>query len=351
MNEKIKQLTLISTRCPDSCKKLFEERNLLLTYYNADDIKSLTAFVTRGKTIQDMDYFIIDLTDTLYSNEHVLYAIQIFRQVSQARVIIIAPTGEETDLLFGKLLNFNIKNLIAADDDKKILEELIICLSPDGKSFAKSSAMKQNAMAAKAKTITKPQITIPRDCQISVAVTGAMHRVGVTTQALNIYHYAMHLGFSPFIVDREQKMIKSFMQIYEEEVILSKTHMELKGICFAQDKVINNKFNFFIYDLGVLCDGNENEFISSDIPVFVTGAKPWELPPLGELFNRYGFWEKEIITKLFSFASDKDFEILNGYFKDKIYAVPYTPDIWNDCDVSFYNKVLLGKLKELCNHA
>ncbi|MEG2455928.1 MAG: hypothetical protein RSC08_06710, partial [Oscillospiraceae bacterium] len=107
--------------------RLFEELDILVSTYPTAQLKSLTAFVTREKLLNQQDFLLLDLTGAEYSPEHILSAVQLLRRFSVARLIFIAPEGEATDLLFGRLAAFRVTDLITVRRNTDVLAELRVC--------------------------------------------------------------------------------------------------------------------------------------------------------------------------------------------------------------------------------
>lgn len=324
--------------------RLFEELDILATTYPSAQLKSLTAFVTREKTLNQQNFLLLDLTGAEYSPEHILSAVQLLRRFSVARLIFIAPAGEATDLLFGRLAAFRVTDLITVRQDTDVLAELKTCLSAEGDYHRRMEAM-QAAMATTAVKTVNP-FTIPSGLVITVAVAGTMPRIGATTQVFGLYHYLKALGFHPAVLDESGELIATLWNLYSEQGREGSDYVTMNGIPFCT--AICEQYDAYLVDMGVLSSETAHLFASADLSVLVGGAKPWELPELAmalPLLEEHA--PKELLT-LISFATDQDMAALGKYLGVRAANVPYQPDIWEPGDKSTYQRVVLPALQTIC---
>lgn len=334
----------------DLFTELFADNDIFPRYYDIEQIPSLTAFVTRSKIIADQDYFVVDLSESNYDDDMIVDAIRMIKQLSAARPIFIAPACEEVDILFGRLEAENVPNVIKEKPGMDLVAEMRTCISTSGRSFASRVADLQNSMAANAMAIVRP-ITIPSDTRIRVAVAGTMSRVGTTTQAAAIYRYLNKLGFSPLLIDGTKNIFDTIQMVYPDRIVNRGTYLELDGMAISDEDVPDTCFNARIIDLGVLDANTASVFMEVDVPVLVSGIKPWELAHLARAKKLLATSGSEQYATAVSFAAAYELNQLRKYFGDMAEAVPYRPDIFGssaDLDYSAYHQMLLARLKELC---
>ena len=329
----------------DVFNDLADKLDIIVSHYNTGQIKSLVAFLSREKTIPTQNYLVIDLTDTDFSSEHIISAIQTLRCISTARPIFIAPAGPKTDDLFGKLVNFHVTNLISLTSSTNIIEEMRVCLSDEGMVFTDKTSELQNSRAMAANAVVQPFV-IPEGTTITMCVSGCMNRIGATTQTFALWHYLKSLGFSPAILCKGDTFIKLLMGLYETEVIEYEGHISVKNIpfCFQPDSEL---WNAYIVDNGVLNESNRQEFTDADISVLVGGSKPWEIEKFA-VSLRLSDGVKHMAA-LMSFTTQKDVEELHSILNMPLFSVPYHPDIWDKgSSTSVYKTAVLPFLTELC---
>ncbi len=329
----------------DIFNDLADELDITVSHYNSGQIKSLVSFVTREKTVHELSFLVIDLTDTDFSDEHIISAIQTLKYISTARPIFIAPKSDITEGIFGRLANFHVTNLITIKPNTDIIKDMRQCLSEDGMVFTEKTADIQNSRAAAAKAIIQP-LKIPEDLSVTICVCGCMNRIGTTTQTFALWHYLKSLGFSPAILNRGDDFLKTLMEMYGDEVIEYEGHITVNNIpfCFQKDLEL---WNAYIIDAGVLEQSNKQEFASADISVLVGGAKPWELQKYAECVQIADGVAR--LAAFMSFTTQKDVDELHKVLNMPLHSVPYHPDLWDKGgSTSVYKTALLPYLIELC---
>lgn len=243
---------------------LFEELDIIPVWYATDQISSLTAFVTREKTIDQQDYIVFDLTGTDWSQEHILSAVQQLRRFAVAQLIFIAPAGDDTAILFGKLAGFRVTDLIAADERTDLPEALRACLVQEDrdKVHRRLEAM-QNAMATAAGQTVAP-LNIPEGMRLHIAVGGTMPRIGVTTQTFGLYHYLKGLGFAPCVLDDSRKLTDMLTSLYEDKTEECGGYLKINGVPFCTER--SDRFNVYVQDVGVVSESVKAVFCAAVLP-------------------------------------------------------------------------------------
>lgn len=324
---------------------LFEEQDIVSSYYATGQISSLTGFIMREKTINQQDYIVCDLTGSNWSQEHILSAVQQLRRFSVAQLIFIAPSEDKTALLFGRLAAHRVDDLIAVSQDTNLQEELRRCLTrKDEERIHQRLYAMQNAMVTSAVQVAAP-LKIPPGMVLTVMVGGAMPRIGTTTQAFGIFHYLKKLGFSPCILDPERKLMDVFLSLYGDQAKEENGFTTINGLAFSASRI--DSFNAYVQDIGVITESIRSKFCSADIRVLVGGTKPWELPALAAAVSTLKDEPGEMIT-LISFAGEGDMENVGKYLGHHSASVPYTPNLWVPGDQSAYQEAVLPSLKALC---
>jgi hypothetical protein len=324
---------------------LADELDITVSHYNSGQIKSLVSFISREKTVHELSFLVIDLTDTDFSDEHIISAIQTLKYISAARPIFIAPRSDKTESLFGRLTNFHVTNLITIKPNTDIIKDMRQCLSEDGMVFTEKTTDIQNARATAAKAIIQP-LKIPEGFSITICVCGCMNRIGTTTQTFALWHYLNSLGFTPAILNRGDDFLKTLMELYENEVIEYEGHITVNNIpfCFQKDLEL---WNAYIIDAGVLNQSNRDEFTGADISVLIGGAKPWELQRFAECVQTAEGAKR--MAAFMSFTTQKDADELHKVLNMPLHSVPYHPDLWDKGgSTSVYKTALFPYLTELC---
>lgn len=324
---------------------LADELDITVSHYSIGQIKSLVAFVSREKTIQNQNFLVIDLTGTDFSDEHIISAVQTLRCLSSARPVFIVPRSSKTEELFGRLINFHVTNLIFLEPGTDAVKDMRRCLSDEGMVLTEKTAEVQNSRAAAANSVVRP-LKIPEGLSITFCVCGCMPRIGTTTQVFAMHYYLKSLGFFSAVLCRDDGFIKQLMELYGDRVIEFEGYITVNDIpfCLQEDKAV---WNAYIIDGGILDEHSRQDFADADISVLVGGAKPWELALFAESLRLAG--DAKRMAAFMSFTTQKDVEELHKVLNIPLYSVPYHPDIWDKGGgTAVYKAAVLPFITELC---
>lgn len=328
---------------------LTESLGIYTDWYDINKLAKLTTFVLRTRTLYDANFVLVDLTDTDFEHEDVLSAATQLRKLSAARLIFIGTDNESTDILFGSLAAAGIRNLIKQKPGQDVCANLKICLTGDGMNFIQSIAQRVDGMVAAARENVRPQLQIPPGFSLKLGVCGTMNRAGTTTQCFALYHYLKYAGFIPCIVDRSQQLIQLLMALYGQEMQNMGAYFEIDGVRLAHDQLIDvDGINAFIFDTGVFSPDAQLQLEDCHLSVVMGGAKPWELSALANVITK---WETSPPLYFLVSTTPQERSNLEDIFPDCFFfCPPYHPDIWRADNLDFYTKVLLERLKEVCEH-
>ena len=320
---------------------LFDQLDVVATFFPAVSVPSLTAFVTREKAISQQDFIICDLASTTWSDEHILSAVQMLRRFSVVKMVFLSPPSDRTTELFKHLADLRVDGLITDSGDPS--KTLSAILQGEGGYMRRLSAT-QEAIVMAAEKGAAP-LRIPLGLVIDVAVGGTMPRVGATTQAFALYHFLRRIGFSPAILDRGQPAIQSLLALYKDKIRQLEDHIEVNGICLVTERC--TAFNAYISDYGVLTPEWIRTFCASDLSVLVGGTKPWELPDLATVYAQVTQGNPKELVTLLSFTTPEDLETVREFISSCA-AVSYHPDIWTPGSDAIYRDAVLPQIKRIC---
>jgi len=126
---------------------------------------------------------------------------------------------------------------------------------------------------------------------VSVGVCGTGNRVGTTHNTLKIVRFLKDIGFRVCYVEAHGKPhgISDIVTIKDHYTNVStdqrKSLLQVAGLNlfhtgFDMVQIMADKYDFYVFDLGILSKSNINQFLMRDIMVLVSGSKPWELSSL-----------------------------------------------------------------------
>ncbi|MCC8028005.1 MAG: hypothetical protein LIP16_22200 [Clostridium sp.] len=170
----------------------------------------------------------------------------------------------------------------------------------------------------------------PKTITRTVAVAGALRRIGTTTQALQIVKYLNLVGYPAAYLEMSgHKFIDSCIAVYEgarqdnAKVCLCDIDM-YRTIQFLQRA--GEDYAFLVKDYGSAAESafNRVSFMEQDIKVLVCGAKSDEICFTEEIIRSGEYMDASYI---FSFVPDENKVSIAGFMEGiKTYFVEYTPD-------------------------
>lgn len=118
------------------------------------------------------------------------------------------------------------------------------------------------------------------DRSFLVTVAGSQHRIGCTTQCIQLYYYLKALGFTPAVLFPQEGIFDLADMVEGKQ---RGNVMYIENIPFLPDT--QDGFQCYVADVGTLTEDNLKTFLDGDIQVLVTGVKPWEVPETGAALN------------------------------------------------------------------
>lgn len=127
--------------------------------------------------------------------------------------------------------------------------------------------------------LPKPKIERSATC---IAVAGAGHRIGTTTQAMQICLYVKALGYKAAIIEMAASALTGYTQISDDAVLFDEHHFRVEGTDVYNDRTCildaKSQYDYLILDYGCFAELTEPaDYLRNDILVAVCGAKPSEV--------------------------------------------------------------------------
>lgn len=337
----------------DRFDEQFEDAEILATPFEADAIRSLTAFIKSERAISQQDFVIIDVADmTRWSVGHVLSATQLIRSFASCKLIFIGQPCADAEELFRCLRDaHHIDDVILAPADADISKPLLECLTPTAQSSTPPSLTPEEKLIAAQRTAVHAVPTLrrfhaPQQGTLEIAVAGTMPRCGTTTQVFGIYHYLTACGLHGAIRDRA-----GTLPLLSQFEAVSKTpdgDTMIRDIPFVGEGKTAG-YDFIVTDCGVL--SALPEFCGEDISVLVGCTKPWELPQFAEAIKRMFGYQCRYLVTIASFSVKEDLQKLQRYLGDHYAIAPYQPDIWHLANADVYQNLFEPALERCCTAA
>lgn len=175
--------------------------------------------------------------------------------------------------------------------------------------------------------LPKPKIERSATC---IAVAGAGHRIGATTQAMQICLYVKALGYKAAVIEMAAGALTGYTQISDEAVLFDEHHFRVEGTDIYNDRTCildgKSQYDYLILDYGCFSDLTEPaDYLRNDILVAVCGAKPSEVELAADVLRV----DNGTIHYIFSFVPQRDRpDVLASMeqYGERTYFAGWTPD-------------------------
>lgn len=337
--------------------KVVEQKNL-----NRMIIKDMSNF-------NHVLYFVIDLSALSDTEEEILAAINAFHNMYHSRVVVITGPYAGSRLI-AALVEQGIYNIVTAQDQPGIREQLIKCFSLEGMNqedakiacygyeTPKAEAEIEPAGAKpvppkreppiSANTIppsftnsrTPPAIIKPKSArlkqQITIALCGAGRRIGTTHQALLLTAFLHKTGFKVcYLEANNHRSIALLERVYDVDKDPKQAGLiSLEGLDmyygYLFPEVAAKNYEFFVFDFGSFEEIPVEVFLTKDIKIIVGGAKAWELQHYESIYQ--GIAGYKDLNYILNFVPEGEQSIMLSLlkeYKNQVYFSDYAPYLFD----------------------
>lgn len=334
----------------------------------------------------------VDLAIVSNTDDEILNFFLKFRQLYDAKIIIVAIGKKVGDLILSKLVSDGIFNFITSEDDFLQKEEIKACILGNNgykdcvkfkiqeptkeiektnkldkikdffnkakiekqpkikyqqeKTEPKPTIIEKEKIIEREKIVEKKVLVKPKINKLKIAVCGVCERMGTTTQAFLIANYLIKYGFNACYIEFNKKdVVKNIKNFYDVLVDDKNRKISYKDLdIFANvtfedlPKILSMNYEAFIFDYGEFLHTSEESFASADVRIVVSGAKFWEEKYIQNVFKICHTYND--INFIFNFV-DKDEEnfILKNMEELKVYFSDYAPNIFKIYNEEIYNEI------------
>jgi len=247
---------------------------------------SLMQFVVRDmRNYAHIKYFVIDRTAVNEDEVGFIEAVNSFKIMFNARIIVICEGCSEQDTFLRQLIMAGVTDIVTATDIKEIQSEILECLSPEGMQRYKVPAQKPQPSTIAAKTTPVSEKYIFNCKDIRIAISGCQRRVGVTTTAINLAHWIKnHGGTACYLESNLNKHLAYIVKLYADQP--EDNHYTISGVDYYFTNELDRPYNFIITDCGELDEPPQASFAEADLRLLCGSAMPYELVYLQNAMNR-----------------------------------------------------------------
>lgn len=283
-------------------------------------------------------HMIFDLEQYMNDYDVIARTIRSIQNVNGANAIILAAGYLPNANVIVNLQNEGFYNFILGTDTVDMVDQLQKCMN---------GYYENNPELFQA--VEKPTLTanIPNSYKL-IGIAGACHRMGTTTQAIQIVKYLQHKGHKAcYIQMNSSPYLKCLMEWMEVEVDenIGKIIFQDMDLFYKKEfiyDILKLNYEFYVYDYGCYMDTdfNKTSFLEKDFRIFVCGSSAVEMDATLNLIQNIFYHDVTYIFNLVAASERNDILDMMEDKAPKTFFSEYTPDAFALQNPDFYEKII-----------
>lgn len=279
------------------------------------------------RNLSQFEFFLIDLKALKDAENEIVEAATAFSAMYNARIILFAEGLDGSSPLISKLIDLGFYNIITSTDYEDIKEEMLECISPDGKDMRSAIRSKYFPHEEIRQKDKADFAFLCRD--VKIAVVGAAHKVGTTTTAFNLVNFLVNSGADAAYVEANTNGHLSTLPTYYKEMTVSETHVEYNGVKYYFRGHFPEENNFIVIDFGTFAQCSMKTLKQCELLILCGTTKPYEFAfvraALAELcdmplFLLLSYTPKKVQSEICNMLKNKNVQL---------YFTGYSPDLFD----------------------
>lgn len=204
-------------------------------------IKHLKRFVLQEmKNINNFQSIIIDITGLTDTEDDIIDSIVAIKSMYSIRIIIVALGYQYENSTLARLFNEGIYNFVTATTNAEQEQELLECISGEGKQYKDSVRFRKTEQLtnSKDKVIIKKEYKKIKQC-VTIAVAGSQEHIGTTTQALLITKFLSNFKLNVCYIQANGKediqQLENLYDVVKKQDFLNYSNIDM----YSKDKTVN----------------------------------------------------------------------------------------------------------------
>ena len=364
--KKIEKLIYVGKSRNNILETIIAEQNIvvitrLLNEYNITDI-----FREDLRAINNVDYLVLDLSAFVNSssNEEILKNLDKLRGNFEFKIIIIASGFRRGNELLAQCFYMGIYNLVTASTDSQMYDQLKICFSERGMTYAQASQFRLDTLPQKSSSTSIIKTEYQKIKQdVSIGVLSVTRHIGATTWAINLLNFFNEIPNvkACLIEANKHRDIETLADVTEinkmgvEYFPLAK-EVRIGGMELFYDiskigDITAQKYDFYIYDFGEteeLTDTELASFLNKDIKFIVLGSCLWEYKYISNTFDKLRLSEEQDrLYFIYNFVKKEDQKNIRSQMGNfNVYFNEYQPDPFELKSKSYLEEILRRYLSQ-----
>lgn len=339
--KRIKKLIYVGKTLNNSLESLVKENNIIITTRYENEFNITMLFREDLRAINNTDFLVLDLSAFVgsSSNDEILKNLDKLRTNYEFRIILIASGFKRGNEILAECFNMGIYNLVTAQTDNKMYDQLKICLDEKGMNYAQASQFRIEVLSKKKSNTSVINKTEYRKIRqdVTIGILGITRHIGTTTWGINLLHFLNELpNIKACLIEANNH--KDIIDLADLEQVgnnmgiehfMSAGEIRVGGMEMFYDlskigDIVAQKYDFYIYDFGEIGELTDTElasFLNKDIKFIIMGNCPWEYKYISETFEKVRLSEEQDrLYFIYNFVKKEDYkEIKSQMGKFNVY--------------------------------
>ena len=281
------------------------------------------------------------------------------RNANGAEPILFAPTTHKNNRVIAEALDNGITRFINSTADMTTMKsELLRCLAGYYDNNERGDILEIKE--------AKEQKELKAGSCKTIGIAGSCHRMGTTTQAIQIVKYLRMKGYracyvemntyrypNMYLTRREEPEIgyvlkaKLALDCQFEDKELGLITIDGVDMYYKEDRlseIMDRKYDFYVYDYGTYTEKgfNKASFLKDDINIFSVGANVTELDQTLNILQNVSYDKANL---LFSFTAEADRKEIIDLMKEwkaggRCFFTEYTPNPFVFSNIELFDDML-----------
>lgn len=279
------------------------------------------------RNLSQFSFFVIDLKAVRDAENEIIEAITAFSAMYSARVIIFAEGYDGSSPLIAKLIDLGFYNIITSIEFEEIKEEMLECISPEGKDI--HSAIKGKYFSGE--DIIRQNRTeytfICRD--VKVAVAGTACKVGTTTTAFNLANFLSNNGADVAYVEANSNEHLKYLPAFYKDMSVNETYIERSGVKYYLKGNFPQENNFTVIDFGVVDYSMLHAIKKCELIILCGTTKPYEVDCVKTVLKDFDGLPVNVVLSHTPKKSQNEIMKMLGNENLRIYFANSSPDLFD----------------------
>jgi hypothetical protein len=283
---------------------------------------------------EKFDFIAVDVAHAAEHYKEQVSAIDKIQKAANSTIIVMAVGFDKESVLIQSLHGIGISYFVFSPILTHQKEEIIHALNGIPTEFSDSDDPEPPVLDIQSETADRGNVTTV------ISVVGACHRIGTTTQAIQLVKFLLLQGKrAAYIELNSTHYVERLQRLYDvpcsdEDKEAGRVSYENVDMYHKAEKItdvlhgVYGTYDYLVYDFGCFTDKDFNliNFLERDVRVVVGGTKPNEIESISAIIGKTLMND---VSYIFSFCPPDEqsdvLELMESKAEKTVFA-PLTPD-------------------------